>query len=66
MVDTIDVKAHRTASSLNKGALPRAWLVAPKGTWPTSDLGGLHLSAGQCSDCTSAAVLLQVCPPPDP
>ena len=72
MMDATDIKAHPTASSLNKGGSP------PPPDWPhqggmTSKLYGvydskggplqLHLSEGQCSDFTGADVLLKDLPP---
>ncbi len=60
MIDTTNVKAHPTASSLNKGGM-------------TSKLHGvcdskgdplqLHLSGRQCSDFTGADVVLKDLPP---
>ena len=70
MIDATDVKAHPTASSLNKGRLPRL-IGGAKGGMTSKrpvvcDRHGravrLYLSAGQCRDCTGAAVLLSHLP----
>ncbi len=68
MMDATDLKAHPTASSLNKGDLIPARLVAPRGGM-SSRLHGvcgskgcprrLYLSKGQCSDFAGADVLLK-------
>ena len=62
MLDATDVKAHPTASSLNKGGCPR--LIGGTKGGMTSKLHGvchskggplrLHLREGQCSDFTGA------------
>ncbi len=72
MMDATDLKAHPTASSLNKGDLIPARLVAPRGGM-SSRLHGvcgskgcprrLYLSKGQCSDFAGADVLLKDLPP---
>ena len=67
MVDATDVKAHPTASSLNKGVVHPAWSVAAEGMTSkrpvVCDRPGrpvrLHLREGQCSNFASAAVLLR-------
>jgi len=70
MMDATYTKVRRTTSRLKKGALHLGGWVAPKVL--TSKLHGvwdgkgrpvrLHLSKGQCSDCTSADVLLRDLP----
>ena len=65
MIDATDVKAHPTASSLNKGG-PRL-IGCTKGSM-TSKLhkGGplrLHLCEGQCSDSTGADGVCKDLPP---
>ncbi len=72
MIDATDIKAHPTASSLNK------WGGGPPPDWwrqggMTSKLHGvcdskggplrLHLREGQCSDFTGADVLRKDLPP---
>ena len=71
MLDATDVKAHPTASSLNKGGCPR--LIGGTKGGMTSKLHGvcdskggplrLHLREGQCSDFTGADVLRKDLPP---
>ena len=72
MVDATDVKAHPTASSLNKQGGGASRLIGGARGSMTSkrpvvcDRHGrpvrLHLREGQCSDCTGAAVLLKDLP----
>ncbi len=69
MIDATYIKAHSTASSLNKGGAPRL-IGATKGGM-TSKLHGvcdskggplrLHLREGQCRDFTGADVLRKGC-----
>ena len=71
MIDTTGIKAHPTASSLNRGGAPR--LIGGIKGGMTSKLhvvcdskGGplrLHLCEGQCSDFTGADVVLKDLPP---
>ena len=69
MLDATDVKAHPTASSLNKGGapLPSWWHqggMTSKLHGVCDSKGGrlrLHLSEGQCSDFTGADVVLKDC-----
>ena len=71
MMDATDIKAHPTASSLNKGGVPR--LIGGTKGGMTSKLHGvcdskggplrLHLREGQCTDFTGADVLLKDLPP---
>ncbi len=58
MIDATDIKAHPTASSLNKGGPPSDWSY--QGVHDQQlpvvchSKGGrlrLHLREGQCSDC---------------
>ena len=67
MIDATDLKAHPTASSLNKGGCPRL-IGGTKGGMGNKlhgvchSKGGplrLHLNEGQCSDFTGADVLRQ-------
>ena len=72
MLDATDIKAHPTASSLNKGGVPPRLIGGTKGGM-TSKLHGvcdskggplrLHLREGQCTDFTGADVLLKDLPP---
>ncbi len=62
MIDATDVKAHPTASSLNKGVPPPDWWHQgghdQQAPWGLDSKGGplrLHLREGQCSDFTGAA-----------
>ena len=69
MMDATDIKAHPTASSLNKGGVPR--LIGGTKGGMTSKLHGvcdskggplrLHLSEGQCRDFTGADMVLKTC-----
>ncbi len=71
MLDATDIKAHPTASSLNRGGCPR--LIGGTKGGMTSKLHGvcdskggllrLHLREGQCSDFTGADVLRKDLPP---
>ena len=68
MLDATDVKAHPTASSLNKGGCTPRLIGGTKGGM-TNKLHGvchskggplrLHLREGQCSGFTGADVLLK-------
>ena len=70
MIDATDLKAHPTASSLNKGGAPH--LIGGTKGGMTSKLNGvchskggplrLHLSEGQCSDFTGADGMLKDLP----
>ncbi len=71
MIDATDLKAHSTASSLNKGAWsPPDWWA--KGGMSSKLHGvchskgrpqGLHLPEGQCSDFPGAGGVLKDLPP---
>ncbi len=71
MMDATDLKAHPTASRLNKGGCPRRIGGTKRGM--TSKLHGvchsksgplrLHLREGQCSDFTGADGVLKDLPP---
>ena len=71
MVDATHIKAHPTASSLNKGGCPR--LIGGTKGGMTSQLHGvcdskggrlrLHLREGQCSDFTGADGVRKDLPP---
>ncbi len=60
MLDATDIKAHPTASSLNKGGLP-GW--SHQGGHDQKAPLRLHLSEGQCSDFTGADGVLKDLPP---
>ena len=72
MLDATDIKAHRTACSLNKGGMsPPDWSYQgghdqqapwglPQQRWSPA---APHLRGGQCSDFTGADVLLKDLPP---
>ncbi len=71
MMDATALKAHPTASSLNKGGCPR--LIGGTKGGMSSKLHGvcdskggslrLHLREGQCRDFTGADVVLKDLPP---
>ena len=71
MIDATDVKAHPTASSLNKGGVPR--LIGDTKGGMTNKLHGvchskggplrLRLREGQCSDFTGADGVCKDLPP---
>ena len=72
MMDATDIKAHPTASSLNKGWGAPRLIGGTRGGGQTSKLHGvchskggplrLHLYEGQCRDCTGADRVLKDCP----